>query len=78
MATKRKVTVTIDEDLAEVLERAGGVSGQLNQAGWDLVERRSRLERLRSLLDALDAEDGPLSDDPAEEDRLRRLLGGAA
>jgi hypothetical protein len=78
MATKRKVTVTIDEDLAEALERAGSVSGQLNQAGWDLVERRSRLERLRSLLDALDAEDGPLSDDPAEEDRLRRLLGGAA
>lgn len=78
MATKRKVTVTIDEDLAEALERAGGVSGQLNQAGWALVERRSRLERLRSLLDAFDAEDGPLSEDPAEEDRLRRLLGGAA
>lgn len=78
MATKRKVTVTIDEGLAEALERAGGVSAQLNDAGWALVERRSRLERLRALLDVLDADDGPLPADPAEEHRLRRLLGGAA
>lgn len=78
MATKRKVTVTIDEQLAEALERAGGVSAQLNEAGWALVERRSRRERLRALLDALDATDGLLPDDPAEEERLRRLLGGAA
>ncbi len=78
MASKRKVTVTIDEALAEALERAGGVSGQLNEAGWALVERRSRLEHLRALLDALDAEDGPLPEDPTEDDRLRRLLGGAA
>jgi hypothetical protein len=78
MAQKRKVTVTIDEDLVNDLERAGNVSGQLNEAGWALVERRQRAERLTALLDAFDREDGPLPADPAEDARLARLLGGAA
>lgn len=78
MAGKRKVTVTIDEALIEHLEHAGNVSAQLNDAGWDLVERRERAERLTALLDQLDREDGPLPDDPAEDARLMRLLGGMA
>lgn len=75
---KRKVTVTIDEELVRRLEAFGSVSSQLNDAGWALVERRLRAERLAALLDGLDAEDGPLPDDPEEDARLSRLLGGAA
>jgi hypothetical protein len=78
MAGKRKITVTIDEDLARALERAGNVSAQLNHAGWDLIERQQRAERLDALLDALDELDGPLPDDPEEDARIDRLLGGAA
>jgi hypothetical protein len=78
MASKRKVTVTIDDDLVTELERAGNVSAQLNEAGWALVERRQRAERLSALLDEFDREDGPLPHDPAEDARLARLLGGAA
>lgn len=78
MASKRKVTVTVDEDLVKELERAGNVSSQLNDAGWALVERRRRSERLAELLDGFDASDGALPDDPEEDARLERLLGGAA
>lgn len=78
MASKRKVTVTIDDDLARHLEAAGNVSSQLNEAGWELLERRLRAERLAALLDGFDTADGPLLDDPDEDERLSRLLGGAA
>lgn len=78
MATKRKVTITIDEELACVLEHAGNISAQLNEAGWSLVERRQRAQRLTELLDRLDEQHGPLPNDPDEDARLERLLGGAA
>lgn len=78
MATKRKVTITIDDDLARELESGGGLSAQLNEAGWILLERRRRADRLTALLDQLDRADGPLVDDPAEDARIERLLGGAA
>ena len=78
MASKRKVTVTIDGDLVERLEHAGNISAQLNEAGWALVERRQRAERLSALLDEFDRVDGPLPDDPEEDARIARLLGGAA
>ena len=78
MASKRKVTITIDEDLARALEAAGSVSAQLNDGGWALLERRQRAERLTALLDQLDHSDGPLADDAEEDARLARLLGGAA
>lgn len=78
MGTKRKVTITLDDELAGELDRAGGMSSQLNEAGWALVERRRRAERLAALLDDLDRSDGPLPDDAAEDARLERLLGGSA
>jgi hypothetical protein len=78
MAQKRKVTVTLDEDLVRELERAGNVSAQLNEAGWVLVERRRSAERLAALLDQLDRTDGPLPSDPEEDARLDRLLGGVS
>ena len=78
MAAKRKVTITIDEELVRVLEQAGSISAQLNEAGWSLVERRQRAQRLTELLDRLDEQYGPLPADPNEDARLERLLGGAA
>jgi len=78
MVAKRKVTITIDEELVNELERAGNVSAQLNEAGWALVERRQRAERLRALLDRFEREDGPLPNDPEEDARIERLLGGVA
>jgi hypothetical protein len=78
MANKRKVTITLDEDIAQELEAGGNVSAQLNDAARDLVERRRNAQRLQALLDKFDAEDGPLPDDPEEDARIRRLLGGVA
>jgi len=78
MASKRKVTITIDADLARELEAAGSLSAQLNEGGWALLERRRRAERLTALLDQLDHSDGPLVDDAAEDARIDRLLGGVA
>ena len=78
MASKRKVTVTLDEDLARELERVGNVSAQLNEAGWVFVERRRSAERLAALLDELDRQDGPLPHDPEEDARIDRLLGGVS
>lgn len=78
MVSKRKITITIDEELVTALDRAGNVSSQLNDAGWELLEKRQRGERLDALLDALDEQDGPLPDDPAADARLDRLLGGVA
>jgi hypothetical protein len=78
MASKRKVTITLDEDLVLELERAGNVSAQLNDAGWVLVERQRSAQRLAALLDELDRSDGPLPDDPEEDARIDRLLGGVS
>ncbi len=78
MALKRKVTITLDKDLVAELEKAGNVSTQLNEAGWSLVAARQDADALRALLDRLDVEDGPLPDDPVEDARLERLLGGRA
>lgn len=78
MAGKRKITITIDEDVVLALEAGGNVSAQLNDAAVALIERRQRGERLQTLLDLLDEQDGPLPDDPAEDARIDRLLGGCA
>jgi predicted nucleic acid-binding protein len=46
VAGKRKITISLDDELVRELERGGNVSAQLNDAGWALVERRLRTDRL--------------------------------
>lgn len=79
MATKRKVSITLDADLVDALERddALALSSQVNTAVRAEVERRQRHQALRRLLDHFDTEDGPLTaEDEPEVERYRRLLGG--
>ncbi|MES1241095.1 MAG: type II toxin-antitoxin system CcdA family antitoxin [Acidobacteriota bacterium] len=60
---KRKVSVSLDEDLVEELEREDqGLSSQLNQALRTELERRRRNRLLVELLDQLDAKHGPVDE----------------
>lgn len=73
-AIKRKVSVSLDEDLVAELEAAGeGLSAQVNAALREELERRRRRRLLGKLLDRLDAELGPI--DPALVDKYVELLG---
>jgi len=79
MVSKRKVSLSLDADLVDELEQSTdeGLSGQVNQAVRAEVERRRRQRALRSLLDRLDVEEGPLGpDDEAEIARYEQALGG--
>ena len=59
--TKRKVSVSLDEDLVAELEREEqGLSAQVNAAVRAELERRRRHRLLVELLEQLDAEDGPV------------------
>lgn len=63
MTTKRKVSVSLDEDLVAELEGADeALSGQVNEAIRAEVEQRRRNRLLTSMLDALDAEYGPVDE----------------
>lgn len=58
--TKRKVSVSLDEDLVAELEAGGdAVSTQVNDAVRLELERRRRHRLLAQMLDELDAEHGP-------------------
>ena len=60
MTAKRKVSVSLDEDLVAELEAADeALSGQVNEAIRAEVERRRRNRLLTGMLDSLDAEHGP-------------------
>ena len=60
---KRKVSVSLDEDLVEELEREDqGLSAQVNQALRTELERRRRNRLLVELLDQLDAQHGPVDE----------------
>ncbi len=76
--TKRKVSVTLDEDLVEEVERGkGSLSAVVNMALRSDLERRRRQLALERLLGRLAAEDGPLGpEDEPEIARFMRLLGG--
>jgi antitoxin CcdA len=60
---KRKVSVSLDEDLVEELERDDlALSTQVNLALRAELERRRRNRLLTELLDQLDAEHGPVDE----------------
>lgn len=60
---KRKVSVSLDEDLVAELETADeALSAQVNEAIRIEVERRRRNRLLASLLDSLDAQYGPVDE----------------
>jgi len=71
---KRKVSVSLDEDLVAELEREEqGLSAQINAAVSAELERRRRQRLLIELLDQLDAEHGPV--DEALIEKYVGLLG---
>ena len=79
--TKRKVSVSLDDDLVAALEASDeALSVQVNEAIRVEVERRRRQEALGELLARLAHEHGPLdsAQDEAEIARYMQLLGGAA
>lgn len=62
-STKRKVSVSLDEDLVAELEREErGLSAQVNSAVRADLERRRRHRLLVEMLDRLDAEHGPVDE----------------
>lgn len=65
---KRKVSVSLDEDLVKELEREDqGLSAQVNLALRTELERRSRTRLLMELLDRLDVEHGPVDESLVEK-----------
>jgi len=65
---KRKVSVSLDEDLVAELEREDqGLSTQVNQVLRTELERRRRSRLLVELLDRLDAEHGPVDESLIEK-----------
>jgi post-segregation antitoxin (ccd killing protein) len=67
-ATKRKVSVSLDEDLVEELGREDqGLSAQVNLAVRAELERRRRHRLLVELLDQLDVEHGPVDESLVEK-----------
>jgi post-segregation antitoxin (ccd killing protein) len=73
-AAKRKVSVSLDEDLVAELEAGGeALSAQVNDSIRSEVERRRRNRLLGEMLDALDAELGPV--DQGLVAKYGRLLG---
>jgi antitoxin CcdA len=68
MTPKRKVSISLDEDLVEELEREDqGLSAQVNVAVRVELERRRRDRLLLELLDRLDAEHGPVDESLIEK-----------
>jgi hypothetical protein len=80
-ATKRKISLTIDDDLIVFLElNPDALSTQVNEALRNEVARQKQHLALAALLDRLSGTDGPLDtpEDEAETARYMRLLGGTA
>jgi len=63
MAQKRKISVTLDDELVAVLEGAEGtLSSQVNEAVRVEVERRGRQTLLTDWLGELELTDGPVDE----------------
>ena len=78
---KRKVSVSLDEELVAELEKGSeALSAQVNEAIRTAFERRRHQQALENFLDHLDAVHGPLDteEDEREIARFMRLLGGSA
>lgn len=82
---KRKITVTVDEELVSLAHTLGEetLSAVVNTALAEHVERLARLATLRDLLDRWDAQAGPVSpevqaDAAAAFDEAGDSLGRAA
>jgi metal-responsive CopG/Arc/MetJ family transcriptional regulator len=61
--TKRKVSVSLDEDLVEELEMGGeGLSSQVNDAIRVEIARRRRHRLLGEMLDEFETVHGPVSE----------------
>lgn len=60
---KRKITVTVDEDVLEILRAQGAdnLSAAVNEALAERAEHVGRLASLRTMLDGWDASFGPVS-----------------
>lgn len=72
--TKRKVSVSLDEDLVEELEAGGeALSTQVNEAIRIELNRRRRHRLLGEMLDELEAAHGPVNEKLVEKymDMLR-------
>jgi DNA-binding protein YbaB len=70
---KRKVSVSLDADLVEELERDGeALSAQINDAIREAVERRRRRRLLGQMLDEMEQQDGP--PDPELVEKYRELF----
>jgi antitoxin CcdA len=68
--TKRKVSVSLDEDLVAELEAGGdALSTQVNDAVRSELERRRRNRLLGEMLDELAGQRGPV-----DEAQVRRYL----
>lgn len=62
--SKRKISVSIDEDIALELERSGkSLSMQVNQALREAVEVQRRQRKLDEFLDELESEAGPADEE---------------
>lgn len=73
--TKRKVSVTLDADLVEEVERAGGnLSARVNTALRKELAHERHLRALGDLLDRLAEERGPL-DTAEDEAEIQRYMG---
>lgn len=68
---KRKITVTVDEDLVDSVRSFGveSLSSVVNTALSSEVERRARAAALERLLQEWDTRLGPVSDDAAAQAR---------
>ena len=61
--TKRKISVSLDEDLVEELEAGGEtVSAQVNEAIRSDLSRRRRFRLLEQMLDELEVSHGPVNE----------------
>jgi metal-responsive CopG/Arc/MetJ family transcriptional regulator len=61
--TKRKISVSLDEDLVEELEIGGeGLSSQVNEAIRAELQRRRRQRLLGEMLDGFEATHGPVNE----------------